>query len=46
MSLYKHAKNWAISRICSGDIVDLEILHSDWLTPFWPICQEPDFFQI
>ena len=28
------------------EMVDLKILESDWLRPFWPISQEQDFFQI
>ena len=28
-------KNEAVSSICSGEIVDLKILQSDWLTAFW-----------
>ena len=32
------------SSICSGEIVHLEILQSDWLKGFWPIFQEQDFF--
>ena len=40
VNLYQHAKNEAISSISSGEIVDLKILHSDWLRAFWPISQE------
>ena len=32
-----------VSSICSGKIVHLEILQSDWLRGFWPISQEQDF---
>ena len=43
MNLYQHAKNWAISSICSRDIFDLKILQPDWPRAFLPISQEPDF---
>ena len=46
VNLYQHAKNEAVSSICSGEIVDLKILQFDWLRAFWPISQEQDFFQI
>ena len=32
-----------LSSICSGEIVDLNSLQSDWLRAFWPISQEQDF---
>ena len=35
----------AVSSICSGEIVDLKILQSDWLRAFWPISQEQNFSQ-
>ena len=38
-------KNEAVSSICSGEIVDLKILQSDWLRAFWPISQKQDFSQ-
>ena len=37
VNLYQHAKNEALSSICSGEMVDLKILQSDWLRAFWPI---------
>ena len=37
--------NMTISSICSGEIVHLQILQSDWLKRFWPISQEQDFSQ-
>ena len=43
---YQHAKNWAILLICSGDMVNEKILQSNWLRTFWPLSQEPKFFQI
>ena len=43
MNLYKHAKNEAVSLTCSGEIVDLNILLSDWLRAFLQISQEHDF---
>ena len=43
MSLYKHAKNEAVSSISSEEIIDLKILQSDWLRAFWPISQEKVF---
>ena len=33
----------SVSLICSGEMVDLKILESDWLRPFWPISQEKEF---
>ena len=35
--------NETVSSICSGKIVHLEILQSDWLRGFWPISLEQDF---
>ena len=46
MDFYRHAKNEAISSICSAEIVHLKILQSDWLRAFWPIIQEQDLSQI
>ena len=46
VNLYQRAKNEAISSICSGRIVVLKILQSDWLRAFWPISQEQDISQI
>ena len=46
VNLHQHAKNEAVSSICSGEIVDLKILQSDWLRAFWPISHEQDFSQI
>ena len=46
VNLYQHAKNEAVSSICSREIVDLKILQSDWLTAFWSTSQEQDFSQI
>ena len=37
VDLYEHAKNQAISLICSGDMVDSKILRSDRLRILWPI---------
>ena len=45
VNLYQHAKNEAISSICSREIVDLKVLQSDWLRAFWPKSQEEDFSQ-
>ena len=42
LNLHQHAKNEAVSLICSGEMVDLKILQSEWLTAFWPISQEQD----
>ena len=33
------AQNYAVSWICSGEMVDLEMLEFDWLRPFWSISQ-------
>ena len=46
MNLYHHAKNKAVSSICSGEVVDLKILQSEWLRSFRPISQEQDLSQI
>ena len=46
VNLYQHAKNEAVSSICSGELADLKIQQSDWLRAFWPISQEQDFSQI
>ena len=46
MNLHQRDKNEAVSSICSGEILDLKILQSDWLRAFWPISQEQDFSQI
>ena len=46
VNLCQHAKNEAVSSTCSGEIVDLKILQSDWLRTFLPIPQEQDFSQI
>ena len=35
VKLYQHAKNEAASSICSGEMVDLKILQSEWLGVFW-----------
>ena len=40
MNLYQHAKNETVSSICSGEIVDLKILQSDWLRAFRSTSQE------
>ena len=40
-----HAKNETVSLTCSGEIVHLEILQSDWLRGYWPTSQEPYFSQ-
>ena len=45
VTLYLHAKNKAISSICSGEIIDLKILQSDGLRAFWSISQKQDFSQ-
>ena len=42
VNLYQHE---TISSICSGEIVDLKILQSDWLRAFWPTSLEQDFSQ-
>ena len=43
MNLYQHAKNEAVSSICSGEMADLKMLQSDRLRAFWPISQKQDF---
>ena len=45
VNLYQHAKNEAASLICSGEMLDLKILLSEWLRGFRPISHK-DFFQI
>ena len=42
MNLYQHAKNEAISSICSDEMLDLKILQPDWLRVFRPTHQEKD----
>ena len=44
--LYQHSNNYAISLVCVREMVDLKMLESDWLIPFWPISQEQDFSKI
>ena len=46
VNLYQHAKNEAVSLICSGEIIDLKILQSDWLRAFRPKSQEQNFSRI
>ena len=46
VNLYKNAKNEAVSSICSGNIIDIKILQSDWLRALWPLSQEQDFSQM
>ena len=46
VSYYQHAKNEAVSSICSEEIVNLKIMQPDCLRAFWPISQEQDFSQI
>ena len=46
VNLYHHAKSVAVSSICSGEIVHLKILQSDWLRASWPIFQKQNFSQI
>ena len=41
--LYQDAKNYIVSLICSGEMVDLKVLEFDWLRPFWLIYQKQDF---
>ena len=42
-NLYQHAKNQAFSLICFGEMVDLKVLKSDWLRPFWTISPNKTF---
>ena len=46
VNLYQHAKNEAVSSICSIEIVDLKILLSHWQRAFWLISQKQDFLHI
>ena len=39
-------KNQTSSSFCSGDIVNLKILQSEWSRAFWPISLEPEFSQV
>ena len=39
-------KNQAFPSFCSGDIVNLKILQSDWPRAFWPISQKPEFSKV
>ena len=43
VNLYQHAKNEAVSLICSEEKDDLKILQSYWLRVFWPISQNNIF---
>ena len=43
VNLYQHAKNDAVSSICSGEMIDLKILQTEWLVAFWLLSQEQDF---
>ena len=43
VTLYQHAKNEAVSSICSAEIVDLKVLRSDWLRIFWPLSRNKIF---
>ena len=36
----------AVSLICSGEIVDLKIMQSDWLRALWSITQKQDLSEI
>ena len=42
VNLYQHE---AVSSICSGEMLDLKVLESEWLRAFWPIFLEQKFFQ-
>ena len=42
VNLYQHAKNEAVSSICSEEMLDLKIMQSEWLRT-WPISQEQRF---
>ena len=46
VNLYQHAKNEAVSYICSEEMLHLKISQSEWLQAFWPISQEQHFSQI
>ena len=46
LNLHQHAKNQAISLICSGDMVGWKILQFDWLRTLHPTSQEQKFSQI
>ena len=39
-NLYQHAKNQAVSSICSAEMLDLKICQSELLRAFWSISQE------
>ena len=38
-------KSETVSSICSGEMLDLKILQSEWLRAFWPLFQEQNFSQ-
>ena len=46
MNLHQHVKNQVFSSFCSREIVDLQILQSDWPRAFWPMSQKPDFPEV
>ena len=43
---YLYVKNKRYRSITSEDIDDQGTLQSDWMTAFWPVTCEPNFFQI
>ena len=43
MNLYQHAKNKAISSICSGSILNLKMLQLDWLRVLAHILMFPKY---
>ena len=45
VNLYQHTKIEAVSSICAGEMLDLNILQSKWLRVFWPVFQEQHFSQ-
>ena len=46
VNLYQHAKDDAVSSICSEEMLDLKILQSERLRAFWPMSQKQHFSQI
>ena len=46
LNFYQLAKDEDVSSISSGEIIDLKILQSDWLRPFWSLSQKQDFLKI
>ena len=45
VNLYQHAKNEVVSSTCSGEMLDSELLQTEWIRVFWPVSLEQHFSQ-